>query len=250
MAQIQGSSINDAWTQATASYKRNLNSKQLQTVQAFTSPEDIVKHMEQLEKDRMTSRSGKLLNQVKSITDRLVRFSKVVDVMTTSNAEASLIWGSLKLLLTIVHQFLEEYQRICQTLVTVGESLQVVELLAETFSHSPIVSEYVVKYYCSILHFWRKAIKHYRRRKFINLIRGAWHDYNSEFGEFEAVMMRLRKETQEAAVAVDMSEAKKARKQQHNYITESIGKSRSTEESRRRRDIIKWLAPANRDANY
>lgn len=250
MPQAQGSSINDAWAKAMASYKRQLNSKQLQTVQALTSPEDIVKHMEQLKNDRMSGKSGKLLNQVKSITDRLVRFSTIVDVMTTSNAEASLVWGSLKLLLTIVHQSSEEYERICQSLVTVGESLQVVELLAETFSHSPIVSECVVKYYCSILHFWRKAIKYYRRRKFVNLIRGAWNDYNSEFGEFEAVMMRFRKETQKAAVAVDMSEARKARQQQDNFIIESMGKSRSVEESRRHREIIKWLTPATRDANY
>lgn len=91
MAQLQGSLINDAWTRAVESYKRDLNSKQLQTVQALTFPEDIVKHMEQLEEKRMSSRSGKLMNGVKSITDRLVRFSKVVDVMITSNAEASLI---------------------------------------------------------------------------------------------------------------------------------------------------------------
>lgn len=88
MARVQGSSINDAWTKAIASYQRHLNPKQLQTVQTLTSPEDIVEHMEKLKKDRTSSQSDKLMNRVKSITDRLVRFSKVVDVMTTSNAEA------------------------------------------------------------------------------------------------------------------------------------------------------------------
>lgn len=250
MATIQGSSIRNAWIEAIASYKRDLNAKQLQTVQASTSPEMIVAHMEQLEKDRLSSRSGKIMNQVKSITDRLVRFSKVVDVMTTSNAEASLIWGSLKLLLTIVHQSLEVYEKICQSLITVGESLQVVELLAETFAHSDLVSNYVVRYYCSILHYWRKAIKHYRRRKFINIIRGAWHDYNSEFGDFEEKMTRLREETQKAAHAVDMSEARKARQQQDKSRTESVDKSRTIEESKRHREIIRWLAPSARDASY
>lgn len=160
MAQVQGSSMNDAWTKAIASYERDLNSKQLQAIQTPTSPEDIVARMEQFETDRLSNRSGKLMDRVKSITDRLVRFSKIVDVMTTSNAEASLIWGSLKLLLTIVHQSLKVYEKICQNLVTVGESLQVVELLAETFTHSQLVSDKVVQYYCSILRFWRKAIKH------------------------------------------------------------------------------------------
>ena len=250
MAQVQGPSINDAWTKAIASYRRDLNPKQLQTVQTLTSPEDIVKHMEQLEKDRMSSQSGKLMHRVKSVTDRLVRFSKVVDVMTTSNAEASLMWGSLKLLLTIVHQSTEEYERICQSLLTVGESLQVVELLANTFRHSPLVSECVVNYYCSILHFWRKAIKHYRRRKFFQFIRGAWHNYDSEFGDFEAKMMRLREETQKAAVVVHMSEASKARQQQDKFNTEFNDKSRTTEELTRHREIVRWLTPPTRDAKY
>lgn len=250
MATVQGSSISDAWNKAITSYKRDLNSKQLQTVQAFTSPEMIVAQMEQLEKNRRSSPSGKLMVRVKSITDRLVRFSKVVDVMTTSNAEASLVWGSLKLLLTIVHQSLEVYEKICQSLVAVGESLEVVALLAETFRHSDLVSNHVVRYYCSILHFWRKAIKHYRRKKFINIIRGAWHDFNSEFGVFEEKMKGLREETQKAAHAVDMSEAMKARQQQDKSHTEAVDKSHTIEESKRHREIIKWLAPTARDASY
>lgn len=250
MANDQGSSINDAWTKAIASYKRDLDPKQLQTVQTLTSPEEIVMHMERLEKDRTSSGSCKLMDRVKGITNRLVRFSRVVDAITTSNAEASLIWGSLKLLLTIVHQFAEVYERICQSLVTIGESLQVVELLAETFDHSPLVSECVVTYYCSILHFWRKAIKHYRRNRFLNLIRGAWHDYNSEFENFEAVMTRLREKAHNAAAAVDMSEAREARQQQNKFVIESIDKSRTAEESRRHHEIVKWLTPSARDANY
>ncbi len=172
MSNVQPSqAIIDAWTKAIASYKRNLNLQQLQAVQTPTSPQDIVAHMETLEKDRASSRSGKVIDRVKSVADRLVRFSKVVDTMTTSNAEASLIWGSLKLLLTIVHQSAEVYEKICQSLIVVGESLPVVELIAETFVHSDLVNKYVVEYYCSILHFWRKALKYYRRRKIFIFLR-------------------------------------------------------------------------------
>lgn len=63
-------------------------------------------------------------------------------------------------------------------------------------------------------------------------------------------MKRLREDTQKAAHAVDMSEAKKARQQQDKIHTESVDKSRSTEESKRHRRIIKWLAPIARDARY
>ena len=244
MANIQA--INDAWTKAKLSYKRELDKKELQTVETLTSPEDIVTHMTQLEKGHVSSSSGKLINRVKSVTDRLVRFSKVIDMMTASNAEASLIWGSLKLLLTIVHQSSEIYEKICQSLITVGESLPVVGLLAETFAHSDLVVDCIVRYYCSILRFWRKALKHYRRNKIINLFRGAWYDYNSEFGDFEGDMKRLCEESQKAAHAVDMNEARKAREQQKLFSD----KSRNAEESQRHREIVKWLSPPARDARY
>ena len=250
MAQAQGSPIHDAWTTAIASYKRDLNPKRLQEVQTLTSPQDIVSHMKNLEKARASSASGKLVDRVKAITDRLVRFSRVVDVMTTSNSEASLIWGSLKLLLTIAHQSSEVYGKICDSLEVVDESLQVVDLLAETFAHSQLVSGYIVKYYCSILHFWRKAIKHYRRKKIINLLRGVWHDYDSEFGNFEEKMKRLREEAQKAAHAVDMSESMKARQQQDKFHTETVDKLRTIEELKRHGEIVKWLTPVNRDARY
>lgn len=252
MAQSQAPPIQfqDAWTEAMASYRRELNPKQLQEVQTPTKPQDVITHMEQLEKTRASSTSGKLIDQVKKITDRLVLFSTVVDSMTQSNPEASLIWGSLKLLLTIVHQFSEVYGKICESLVVVGESLEVMKILAKTFKHSPTVQDSIVEYYCSILHFWRKAIKYYRRRKIVNLFRGAWHDYNSEFGTFEKKMNRLREKAQRAAHTVDMSEAKKARQEQEEIHTETIDKLRISDESKRRKKIVKWLTPIARDAKY
>ncbi len=251
MSNVQASqAISDAWTKALASYQRNLNPQQLQAVQTPTSPQDIVAHMETLEKDRASSRSGKIIDRVKSVADRLVRFSKVVDTMTTSNAEASLIWGSLKLLLTIVHQSAEVYEKICQSLIIVGESLPVVELIAETFVHSDLVNKYVVEYYCSILHFWRKALTYYRRHKIVIFLRGVWHDYKSEFGDFEDRMNRLREEVKTAALAVDMSEAMKARQQQEKNYLDSVEISRVINEANRHRKIVEWLAPPAREASY
>lgn len=251
MANVQASqTISDAWTKAITSYKRNLNPKELQAVQTPTSPQDIVTHMKSLEKDRASSRSGKLIDRVKSVTDRLVRFSKVIDTMTTSNVEASLIWGSLKLLLTIVHQSFEVYEKICQSLMIVGESLSIVELLGDTFVHSELVQHSVVEYYSSILLYWRKALKFYRRPKIIILLRGVMHDHNSELGNFEDRMNRLQEKTKTAAHAVDMSEAKQARREQQNYRSASVERVRHTKDSDQHRKIVKWLAPPTREASY
>lgn len=250
MANIQGSKINDTWAKAMASYKQELNEKQYQMVKALTSPQDIIVHMKQLEKDRTSSSSGKFIDRVKGVTDCLVRFSNIVDTMTLNNLEASLIWGSLKLLLTIAHLSSEVYKKICESFMMVGENFQIMGLLADTFAQSDLVSDCIVRYYCSILRFWRKTLKHFRRNKIINLFRGAWYNYDREFGDFEHEMKRLRDESHQAANAIYMNEGKQALKQQNEQHKSFSYEFRNTEEKNQHRELVKWLSPASRDAKY
>ena len=67
-----------------AFYKRDLDPKQLQTVEILTSLADIMMHMEQLEKERTLSQSDRLSNGVKSITDcllRVIRFCSSIYIL-------------------------------------------------------------------------------------------------------------------------------------------------------------------------
>ena len=241
MANHQGSKINDTWAKAMASYKRELNEKQYQMVKALTCPQDIIVHMKQLEKDHTSSSSGKFIDRVKGVTDCLVRFSTIVDTMTSSSMEASLIWGSLKVLLTIAHQSSEMYKKICESFMVVGESFQIVGLLADTFAQSDLVSDCIVRYYCSILRFWRKTLKHFRRNKIINLFRSPWYNYDREFGNFEREIKRLRDESQQASNAVYMNEGKQAREQQNEQHKSFSYEIRNAEEKKQHRELVKWL---------
>ena len=133
--------------------------------------------------------------------------------MTSSNTEASLIWGSLKLLLTIVHQSAEAYAKICQSILAVSDSFPTVELLATTFDHSELVCSHIAAFYASVLRFWSRALSFYRRRRLFKIFR-AWHDFDSEFGDLDLDMKRHGKGIEQAAAAVHMNESRTARLEQ------------------------------------
>lgn len=104
MARVEAAqAVSRAWTKTLASYNKELPLKGLLIVEGITSPTGIANHPEDLEANRHVGKSGAFTDRVHAITGRLVQFSGVIDSITSSNVAAALIWGSLKLLLTLVH---------------------------------------------------------------------------------------------------------------------------------------------------
>lgn len=202
-----------AWAKTLAAYEKQLNTKEFLDVQEIASPIDIAKHIEDLEAKRRSSKHGAIADRVHAVTGRLIQFSSIIDAITSSNLEAALIWGSLKLLLTIVHNSSGQYYRVCESILAVGNSLPSVELLATTFYHSELVCSHVVAFYESVLQFWSKALKFYRGRKFFKPYR-VWHDFDSEFGSLNRDLKRHGKAIEKAAAAVHMKESRMARTEQ------------------------------------
>ena len=222
--------VSTVWADTLAFFKKDLSPKDLLVVEAITSPEDISKHIETLEAKKNMGKSGTFANKVHTITGRLTKFSSVIDVITSSNTEASLIWGSLKLLLTIVHNSLEEYEKIGKSILAVSESFPIIELWAGTFKHSGIVCGQVVAFYTSVLGFWSKALQFYKRRRIFNIFR-AWHDFDSEFGDLDRYIKRRGSMIEQAAAAVHMNEARKARVEQIAVNSLLVEAKRSAETS-------------------
>lgn len=241
--------VSNVWAKTLASYKKDLSRKDLLAVEAVTSPRDVADHIEDLEAKTHSSKSGAFADRVNAITSRLTQFGNVIDVVTSSNTEASLIWGSLKLLLTIVHQSSEEYAKICKSILAVSTSFPIVEFVTETFNHSELVCDHAVAFYTFVLRFWSKALKFYKRRTVFNIFR-AWHDFDSEFGYLDRGMKRHGKSFEKAAAAVHMNESRTARLEQKAASREIIEAKRSAEMLNRHRDVVKWLAPTNHEASY
>ena len=222
--------VNDVWARTLASYKKDLSRKDLLVLEAITSPADVVVQIERLEAKTHTGKSGAFADRVHAIIDRLVQFSNVIGAITSSNTEASLIWGSLKLLLTIVHQSSEEYEKICKSILAVSDSFPTVELVTDTFNHSDLVCGHVVDFYTSVLKFWSKALRFYKRRRIFNILR-AWHDFDSEFGDLGRDMKRYGKAIEKAAAAVHMNESRTARLEQKAFNHEFLDAKHYAEKS-------------------
>lgn len=104
MARVEAAkAVSNVWSKTLELYKKELPRKDLVVVEGITSPTDIANHIKDLEAKTHTGKSGAFADRVYAITGRLTQFSTVIDAMTSSNSEAALIWGSLKLLLTIIH---------------------------------------------------------------------------------------------------------------------------------------------------
>ena len=250
MARVEAAkAVSSTWARTLASYKKELPVSDLALVQKIASPNDVAKHVEDLETKRHASKSGAFADRIHAITGRLTQFGTVIGAMTSSNLEASLIWGSLKLLLTIVHRSAEEYEKICQSVLSVCESFPTVELLAITFDRSDLVCTHISAFYTSVLQFWSKALRFHRGRRIFNLVR-AWHDFESEFGDLDRDMKRHGERIEKGAAAVHMHEAKTARLEQISVNTELLEAARSIVRSDRHREIVQWLAPSNHEANY
>jgi hypothetical protein len=218
--------VKNVWDRTLASYKEELPPKDLRVLEGITSPTDIANHIKDLEAKSHTGKGGAFADRVHAITGLLTRFSNVIDTVTSSNIEASLIWGSLKLLLTVVHQSAEAYKNICRSILAVSDSFPIVELVAETFNHSELVCSHVAAFYESVLRFWSKALKFYRRRRLFNILR-AWHDFDSEFGDLDYDMKRHGEKIERAAAAVHMKEFKAARLEQTTVNRELLEAKRS-----------------------
>ena len=224
------SAVNSTWVKTLASYKKDLSRKDLLVVEAITSPADVAHHIETLEAKTHTGKSGAFADRVHGTTGHLTQFSNVIGAITSSNTEASLIWGSLKLLLTVVHQSSEEYAKICKSMLTVSDSFPIVELVTETFNSSELVCGHVADFYTSVLRFWSKALKFYKRRRLFNIIR-AWHDFDSEFGDLDRDMKRYGTMIEKAAAAVHMNESRTARLEQRDFNRELLDVRESAEKS-------------------
>ena len=165
----------------------------------------------------------------------------------------------------IVQNAAEEYVKLCKTLTRMTECLPRIELYTDVFLDSTLVQDCVAAFYSSVLRFWTRACKFYRRRRLWNFIRIVWNDYDAEFGELELEMVRCQDRVEGCSIrnhrgkynmltsiipatvmAEHVRESKVARKQQQSIMTSLAGAHSASIQ----KDIIAWLAPTGYAVDY
>lgn len=146
----------------------------------------------------------------------------------------------------IIQHAVEEYERLCKALTRMIECLPRVELYSQTFMDSSLVCDCVNAFYVSVLRFWSRACKFYRRGRLWNFIRTGWKDYDTEFHMLEVEMVTNGDRIEKSALAEHIGQSKVARiHQQARCLTLLDAQS-----SARRKKITAWLSPSAYDVKY
>lgn len=152
----------------------------------------------------------------------------------------------LLILSQIVQHAVEEYERLCKALTRMIECLPRVELYSESFMDSSLVCGCVDAFYISVLQFWSRACKFYRRGRFWNFIRTGWKDYDTEFRKLEQEMVENGDRIEKSALAEHIGQSKVARIHQKDMNLSLLEAQNST----RKKEIIAWLSPSAYDVKY
>lgn len=210
-------------------------------------PEDVLEEIKVWQSRQGKSQYCRLADGVQAGMSQLQKFSRAIDLTAQGTpAPGCLLWGSIVFVLTIVQNAAEEYTKLCKTLYRMIECLPRVELYTETFLDSSLVQDSVEAFYSSVLRFWTRACKFYRRRRLWNFVRGVWNDYDVEFRELESDMVRCRNRIEASALAEHIGDSKVARAQQQIVNTSLL----EAQGSIRQREIIAWLAPTGCAVDY
>ena len=126
------------------------------------------------------------------------------------------------------------------------ESLPRVEVYANAFSESTLLSDAVHDVFVSSLQFWMKACKFYRRHRLFNLIRATWNDYDVEFLRLENAMKTAVDRVEKGAIAEHIKESKVFRTEQRLILE----KASELQQLDSHDELIRLLSPSTADVDY
>ncbi|KAI9166477.1 Vegetative incompatibility protein [Paramyrothecium foliicola] len=197
-----------AWENALRTFKKDMSSKDLKSIQAPTKLEDLIENLRKWNAGQ-SGRSNTGINVINNGLLRIQRFNACIDVLSQGLPDpAVLLWGSIRFAMKIVQDYGEEYDKICEAFAAMINSLPRVEIYADTFPTSSLVQDSIHDIFVSSLQFWQKACKFYRRRKLFNLLRATWSNYDLEFSRLETAMKDALDRVEKGGLAMHIKESK------------------------------------------
>ena len=108
---------------------------------------------------------------LKQRVDKLQKYAPAIDVFISSNpAIAALVWGSVKLVLQSVVQFLHSFEKIFDTFEDVASSLPRVEIYQKHAATYPPIGTALEKFHINLARFFTASLIYLRRHGMQHLI--------------------------------------------------------------------------------
>lgn len=99
-----------SWKNALASFRRSIRKHEFEQIQQSTSPQDLMNFIESIQKSEQAGNESTTLLAIKACVHRLRKFGGALDVLAQGTPQPGcLIWGSIKLALTVLYPCLIVY---------------------------------------------------------------------------------------------------------------------------------------------
>ncbi|KAF8537821.1 hypothetical protein BDD12DRAFT_911208 [Trichophaea hybrida] len=228
--------------------RSNLSKKELSEIQnQDLSALALVISISVFQKRQNEDRTTKFVERLDQQFSRIERLGNAMNVLVSYNpSPAALQWGSVLIVLKLVHDLADEYERLLSTLVDIVQHLPHIEQYGQTFSESDLVQQSLSAAYASILLFWVKAMKFYRRRRLWNIFRTVWTNYDLEFKSLESTLLKNRETVENAAHLEHITAEKTERVAQEDFRQEE----RTIMLEEKSRQLVRWLSPVNCEPSY
>lgn len=156
-----------AFEKALESYKKSLSKKDFAAITMPTSASDVVATVKDIESQFDSRKSLRILEKIYPNVQRMERFGELLDSVLQFDVTSAgcLVWGSIRYVLMVVRQHAEQYRKLRDVFVQIAEYLPQLDLFADTFEGSPLVTGAVESVFVSTLKFWVTATKFYRRKR-------------------------------------------------------------------------------------
>ncbi|KAL9630975.1 MAG: hypothetical protein Q9164_006139 [Protoblastenia rupestris] len=178
-----------AFKRARDTFRKSLPEKEMKKVMMPARPDDVLEEIEKWQRRQAKSKYHQIAFHIRAGLSRLQKFHSAIDLLAQGSPDpATLLWGGIKFALT---------------------------LYTETFLDSNLIQSCVHSFYVSVLRFWTRACKFYRRSRLWNFFRAVWKDYDAEFDDLERAMVKNRDDVETYDVEYYADDYKRAKARRH-----------------------------------
>ncbi|EPS41471.1 hypothetical protein H072_4653 [Dactylellina haptotyla CBS 200.50] len=184
----------DPMSTACTRYASLLSEKELSQFKPATV-DDLEEEVRRLEDHKLKkSMSFKIGKKIQPLVDFLRRHTDAVDTMVQANPfPAALVWGSLKVLLTLAFYHMNYFESLVKMLNEIGDTLDIYRQYEKVLKSSTLVQRKLELVYFDILCFFYKAKKVFQTRISLITARTVWRTFESDFGNIKESLRRHKR---------------------------------------------------------
>jgi hypothetical protein len=221
----------DSWSLGVERFIATLPAEHRATFKAPANSDDC---MQLIEKAQLRNRKfDRLARILQPLVEPLQRFESSIDILVQTNSTfTSPVWSPLKAVLTIISDRLSTLQNLAILLERLVDPLKRFQNYELLFKESRQLQNAIGTLYCDLIELCTRIVAHFCKTG----LRKAFSSFDKDLEEISDNIRHHWIEVDVAANAANIEEAKAARLAQETHRLLDV-----------RRDINRWICPANVD---